>query len=155
MMSFKKSTGETEKAYLAGHPDARASFVIRIRHQTKRSKNAIHTYIRICEDKQDPLVMLKGYFGGTIRIAEPSGMRTKSLYRWYLNRQESIVYFIRTVLPYLRFNTKQAALLLKYCESRLKATDEISTSPITREERKMAVKLMEMNNRQRKPYFQA
>jgi hypothetical protein len=55
----------------------------------------------------------------------------------------------------LRFNTKQAALLLKYCESRLKATDEISTSPITREERKMAVKLMEMNNRQRKPYFQA
>jgi hypothetical protein len=89
--------------------------------------------------------MLKGYFGGIIEIVEPAGMRTKPLYRWYLNSQESIVYMIRTVLPYLRFNTKQAALLLKYCESRLKATDEISTSPITREERKMAVKLIELN----------
>ncbi len=79
-------------------------------------------------------------------------VRAMSRYKLEINKKKDIANLITDTMHYLTAKKKQASLLLKYCQSRLEALKRVEhpfLAPITKEERKIARNLMELNQIQR------
>ena len=148
-ISYRKKPSLTERAYLAGFLDAKARFTAHIAHYKHRSYDQIEALTIVYGNDRKTLSMLQQYFGGTISVADRREIGGRLVYRWQIKDKADIVSMIKQVLPYMKIKKKQAMLLMRYCSSRL---EKISTDdpfvPITKEERKMAERLIELNKKE-------
>jgi len=148
-ISYRKKLDLRESAYLAGFLDAKARFTAHIAHYKNRSYEQIEALAIVYGNDRKTLSMLQHAFGGTISVADRREIGGRLVYRWQIKDKADIVSMIKQVLPHMKIKKKQAMLLMNYCSSRLKKISKDDPFvPITREERKIVERLIELNRRE-------
>ncbi len=148
-ITYRKKLSLIELAYLAGFLDAKARFTAHIARYKKRSYDQIEALTIVYGNNRNTLSMLQQAFGGTISVADRREIGGKLVYRWQIKDKTDIVSMIKQVLPYMKIKKGRAALLMRYCSSRLKKISKDDPFvPITEEERKIVKKLIVLNRRE-------
>ncbi len=137
-----------EKAYIAGLVDAKASLGIYPHRIIGRAKQKLVASLTLHGHDIKMLRMIQGRYGGTIKFIDMSKEKDITVYRLEIVRYQDILSLIRDISEYLIAKRGQAALLQKYCQSRLKALQYVENSfeaPFTEEERAIARELRRLN----------
>ena len=142
---LRKHSDTDQKPYFAGFMDAKANFAINmIRYKTRRYTQ-IEAVVIVYGNNTRPLKLVQEFYGGTISIADRREAGGKAVYRLQIKYKQDVVNMIKDILPYLKIKRKNAELLLRYCESRLKSMEEGRFARITDEERRIAKELVALN----------
>lgn len=143
-----KKAAPWEKAYIAGLVDANGSLAIYPRKARGCVKQQLMTVVSLCSHDIDELRMVQERYGGFIKLAGRNKEKDKTIYRLQIHSKKNIVCLITDILRYLIAKSRQAGLLSKYCQSRLKALQGVEhyfLAPITEEERSIARQLIRLN----------
>ncbi len=136
-----------EKAYIAGLVDARAIFLL-FPDRRRRGGEVFYTMLILYGPSIDVFKIVQERYGGLIKFEDRSKENAMSRYKLEINKKKDIANLITDIMQYLTAKKKQASLLLRYCQSRLEALKRVEhafLAPITKEERKIARQLMELN----------
>jgi hypothetical protein len=136
-----------DNAYFSGFLDAKARFAAHIIRFKKRSAIQIDTSVVVDSANRNILMLLQGYFGGTITVYDRRKIRKGIMYKWQLRDKEEIVSMIEQILPYLKLKRKQAVLLMQYCKSRVEKIKEDPFVPISKHERELIRTLIDSNRK--------
>lgn len=107
--------GDTDSAYLAGFIDADGSFGI---YLYKNPHNGISYYkprVTAVNNDIETLEYLQSIWGGSLTV-NSNGSKNNGGLVWV--SLESIIEIICDIRPYLLVKSKQAELMLEWCESR-------------------------------------
>lgn len=99
-------------SYVAGYIDGEGC----IRATKQRNGNAHGVHVFITNTYLPFLKELEETFGGKVTIRNKQNERHKTIFQWRLSDRDSILRFLKAILPFIREKKKQAELLIEYCE---------------------------------------
>ena len=133
---IRKKAAAWEKAYIVALVDAKASLAINPRQLRARAKQQLVTIVSLYGHDIKELRMVQERYGGIIKkFVDRLDENFISIYRLEISRKKDIVFLITDISRYLIAKSKQADLLLKYCQSRLEAWRGVECSflaPVSR-----------------------
>jgi hypothetical protein len=145
-----KELSEAEKGYLAGLIDGEGTISIgKKNNKTGRLGFTLTPSVSIANTNEGVIRYCQSLIGGRVykgRRRKPNH-RTKFTLR--VHRHTEIMKILEQVYPYLRIKKKNAELLMKYCESRIKKRRYISsvTVPYDEDELRIHQEIRKLNER--------
>lgn len=107
---------QTDLAYAAGIIDGEGYVFLIHAPRKDRANGSNHYGVRVRMLDPEAIGFLHATFGGTLRIAKPSGRAKSPVFEWYLSAKKSVL-FLQSLLPYLKVKRHQADLVIMFSKT--------------------------------------
>ena len=105
-------TNKEELCYLAGYFDGEGTIGLYLRRN-----DSFMISCELGQTKKEAIKIFHKRFGGSLKEMPANKIKNKKAYcRWNIHSQNDILYFLETLLPYLKEKKPQAELMVEYCK---------------------------------------